>query len=116
MLLLNGLLNVTTANSGAKFLRVVQERPVDVAILDCNLVDLNWPELRAQLRELSGVVEPPSVVVTSISPMALEYERIHEAGIAAFLPGPIRQRDLIDSIFKALENDGRDDILNDSAD
>jgi len=111
MLVLNGLQNVTLANSGAMFLRVVQERPVDVAIVDCNLVDLDWPDLRARLKEMSGDNWPPAVVVTSISPIAQEFERIHAAGFNAFLPGPIRQRDLIDSIFKALEGEERFDIF-----
>ena len=111
MLALNGMLNVSLADSVSKALRVIQERKVDVLILDCNLVDVQWAGLRFQLREVSGKNLPPSVVVTSISPMPQEFERIHEAGITAFLPGPVRQRDLIDSIFKALENDERHDIL-----
>ena len=54
MLLLNGMQNVTIADSGAKAFRVVQERRVDVMILDCNLLDINWPDLRARLSEHSG--------------------------------------------------------------
>ena len=113
ILLINGIGNVTIADSGAKALRVVQERNADVLIVDCNVLDVNWVDLRSQLEEMSGDKLPPSVVVTSVSPMPQEFERIYEAGITAFMPGAIQQRDLFDSVFKALEADDRYDILDD---
>ncbi len=114
-LLVSGIGNVTIADSGAKALRVVQERKVDVLIMDCNVLDVNWSGLRSQLMTLSGEVQPPSVVVTSVSPMPQEFERIYAAGITAFMPGAIRQRDLFDSVFKALEADDRHDIIDDNS-
>ena len=111
ILLLNGIQTVTIADSGAKALRVVQERKVDVMILDCNLLDVYWPDLRPRLEDLSGDNRPPTVVVTSVSPMPDEFERVYEAGITAFLPGGVRQRDLFDAVFKALEDDDRYEIL-----
>jgi DNA-binding NtrC family response regulator len=111
MLLINGIQNVTIADSAPKALRVVQERKVDLLVLDCNLLDVYWPDLRPQLEELSGEQLAPSVVVTSVSPMPQEFERIYEAGFATFLPGPPRQRELFDAVFKALEADERSDIL-----
>jgi DNA-binding NtrC family response regulator len=114
-LLINGIGNVTIADSGIKALRVVQERKVDVLILDCNVVDVYLENLRPQLEELSGNKSPPSVVITSVSPVPEEFERVYEAGIMAFLPGPIQQRDLFDAVFKALEADDRYDILDASA-
>ena len=110
-LLVNGIGNVTIADSASKAMRVLQERKVDVMVLDCNLLDVSWPDLREQLRELSGDFLPPSLVVTSVSPMPDEFERIYQAGITVFIPGEIRQRDLLDGIFKALEDDDRSDIL-----
>ena len=111
ILLVNGIGNVTIADSASKAMRVVQERKVDVMILDCNLLDVEWGGLRTQLHELSGDNLPPSLVVTSVSPLPDEFERIYQAGITAFMPGQIRQRDLLDGIFKALEDDNRQDVL-----
>jgi DNA-binding NtrC family response regulator len=111
ILLVNGIGNVTIADSASKALRVVQERKVGVMILDCNLADLDLDQLRPQLQELSGEFLAPSLVVTSVSPLPEEFERVHQAGITAFLPGPVSQRDLFDAIFKALEDDERHDIL-----
>jgi len=113
ILLINGIQKVTIADSAGKAMRVVSEREVDVLVMDCNLLDVYWPDLRARLEELCGDRLLPSVVVTSVSPMPQEFERIYEAGIIAFLPGPVRQRELFDAVFKALEGDGRGDILDD---
>jgi DNA-binding NtrC family response regulator len=113
ILLINGVQNVTIADSAAKALRVVQERRVDVLVLDCNLLDVYWPELRVQLDQLSGEQIPPTVVVTSVSPMPNEFERIYAAGITTFLPGPVRQREFLEGVFKALESDERTDVLDD---
>jgi DNA-binding NtrC family response regulator len=106
-LLINGIQKVTLADSGAKALRVVQERKVDVLILDCNLLDVLWGDLRERLAELSGERRPPALIVTSVAPMLREVAAMDEAGITAFVPGPIRPRDLFDAILKALEDDGR---------
>jgi DNA-binding NtrC family response regulator len=111
ILLLNGIQTVTIADSGAKALRVVKERKVDAMILDCNLMDIHWDHLRARLAELSGERRPPTVIATSVSPLPNEFEHVYGGGITSFLPGAIRQRDLFDAIFKALEDDERHDIL-----
>jgi CheY-like chemotaxis protein len=110
-LLINGVGNVTIADSGAKAVRVIKERKADILILDCNVLDVDLSELKQQLEELSGSAVPPSVVVTSVSPMPQEFERVYQAGITAFAPGAIQQRDLFDAVFKALEDDNRYDVL-----
>lgn len=110
-LLVNGIGNVTIADSGNKALRVVKERKVDVLIVDCNVLDVHWPELLTQLSASSGEAFPPSVLVTSVSPMPNESDNIFAAGLTAFMPGAINPRDLFDSVFKSLEADNRQDIL-----
>lgn len=111
MLLLNGIQTVTMADSGSKALRVVKERKVDAMILDCNLMDIHWATLRDTLADLSGERPAPVVVATSVSPLPNEYENVYEGGITSFLPGSVRQRELFDAIFKALEDDQRLDFL-----
>ncbi len=106
MLLTRGIQNVTIADTGTKALRVVGEKKVDVLILDFNLRDLYWENLKDKLEQLDAPFSTPALVVTSVSPMHTEFEEIRDAGLSVFIPGEITQSEFFEAIFKALEEVG----------
>lgn len=73
-------------------LRLLQERPIDLALIDMNLPDGDGRELLARLRALPAHAHTPAVLMSAHIPRR-EVDALLEAGFAAFLSKPFsRQR------------------------
>lgn len=97
----SGVRNVVMADTGPKALRILQERPVDMMIYDCNLRDPYWCDLDDALRLLEPSVEPPPLVLTSVTPMPHEAEEARAAGVTTFVPGAVERRHLFQAVHRA---------------
>ena len=73
-------------------LRLLHERPIDLALIDMNLPDGDGRELLARLRALPAHARTPAVLMSAHIPRR-EVDALLEAGFAAFLSKPFsRQR------------------------
>lgn len=73
-------------------LRLLHERPIDLALIDMNLPDGDGRELLARLRALPAHAHTPAVLMSAHIPRR-EVDALLEAGFAAFLSKPFpRQR------------------------
>src|SRR5262249_37622280 len=79
---------VTTAADGAEALRVVEERPPDVILLDLGLPGLDGWEVARRLRERAG---PKRALVVAVSGFGKEEDKSRSAqcGIALHLTKPV---------------------------
>lgn len=73
-------------------LRLLHERPIDLALIDMNLPDGDGRELLARLRALPAHAHTPAVLMSAHIPRR-EVDALLEAGFVAFLSKPFsRQR------------------------
>jgi len=92
-----GMKDVVTSSSGAAGLRLLGERPIDVLVYDLNVKQPDWRELQIELRRMP---HPPALLLTSVLPTQDELDQMRREGISDFLPGPIRQAELVDAVAK----------------
>jgi len=74
-------------------LRLLQERPIDLALIDMNLPDGDGRELLARLRALPAHANTPAVLMSAHIPRR-EVDALLEAGFAAFLSKPFSRERL----------------------
>ncbi len=74
-------------------LRLLQARPIDLALIDMNLPDGDGRELLARLRALPAHAHTPAVLMSAHIPRR-EVDALLEAGFAAFLSKPFARERL----------------------
>jgi two-component system sensor histidine kinase TorS len=74
-------------------LRLLHERPIDLALIDMNLPDGDGRELLARLRALPAHAHTPAVLMSAHIPRR-EVDALLEAGFAAFLSKPFARERL----------------------
>jgi DNA-binding response OmpR family regulator len=90
-----------TAASGREALAALDERPVQLVLLDHRLPDMNGLEVCRQIR-YAGNLRLPILLVTADSSQALEMTA-RAAGASAYLPKPMRNDDLLEQIAALLD-------------
>jgi two-component system, cell cycle response regulator DivK len=98
--------DVIEAQSGEEALRVAQEDPPDLVLMDLQLPGIDGTETLHRLRQGSPTRDVPVVAVTAFA-MAEDRERAALAGFDGYVEKPISVRDLPGQIEAFL--DGRAD-------
>ena len=68
---------------------VADGQPMDAAIIDMHMPDLNGEELGKRIKATPGLASLPLMLLTSVA-MRGDAERLLAAGFAAYLPKPVR--------------------------
>ena len=97
---------ISTAADGSTALRLVQQQPFDLLLLDYQLQTSTGSDLVRQLRaRAAGVGRPlPPIVMMSSQPDVALFART--LGVAAFLPKPILGEDISSTIVPLLQQTG----------
>ena len=99
-----------TFTSGQEFLDFVGTVPwirVDCIVLDVHMPGMNGLEMHGRLLE-TGVCPPVIFISAEDNPRARE--EAFAAGAVAFLPKPVRDEVLLESLRVALKHDGAEDL------
>lgn len=104
--------SVVIAEDGAQAERLYQNEQFDLALLDINLPDTDGVTLLHQLRRIDSHrkdtwQEPTPMVAFSAHVFREEVEIYLNAGFAGFLPKPLVEQQLIDTISSILKGDKR---------
>lgn len=99
----SGVQDLVTSPTGSKALRLIQDKKPDVVIYDCNVRDPAWHEVSDALRREGGCERAPALLVTSLTPVAAEYEEVNRHSIRAFLAGEPQRQKLFELIGTAIE-------------
>lgn len=88
--------------SAKEFLRRASDVGPSCLILDVRLPEISGLELQAQMA--SGARNIPTIVITGYGDIPMTV-RAMKTGAVAFLTKPIREQDLLDAIYDAIETD-----------
>ncbi len=88
------------AGSGVEALRIIQEQPVDLVLLDINMPEMSGIEVLNRLRQDQKTARLP-VVVVSTEGSASRVAELRALG-AAFVRKPFAPENLVDAIVMAL--------------
>jgi PAS domain S-box-containing protein len=86
---------------------VAARRPIDVALLDLQMPDLDGAMLGERMRADPALAGTRAVLLTSIDRHG-DMQRFAALGFAGYLSKPVRSRELISLIDKVLAHDARD--------
>ena len=86
---------------------VANKRPIDVALLDLQMPDLDGAMLGERMRADPQLAGTRAVLLTSIDRHG-DMQRFAALGFAGYLSKPVRSRELISLIDKVLAHDARD--------
>ena len=103
MLGMAGIREVYGATFGSAALRLIREKRPQVVIYDINMDKPDWEEIRVTLATCAW---HPAFVLTGVLAADHDWERVRNANMSNFVPGPFTQKDLIDSILAAREKTG----------
>lgn len=98
-------LNVLEAPNGAAALEQLDAVPVDVALVDLQMPRLNGLEVIAARRVSEAQAQTRFVVLTAVGGAA-DWRVLLELGASAFLPKPVRPKDLVRTIQRLLGSKG----------
>lgn len=93
---------VVAATSGAECLRIVQEQPVDVILLDLMMPDMDGFEVCRQLKTSPATAEIPVIMITARDDLDARAEGIR-LGVTDFLAKPVFRRQLANRIRAQLD-------------
>lgn len=93
-----GIRSVVTATLGLTAVRLLQERRPDCIIYDVNVLNPDWEQLRVTLAQME---HPPALLITGVLATQEDWRRLRNTGESNFLPGPFRQKDLIEAVLVA---------------
>ncbi len=100
--------DATTAMAHLQGARV-EGRPYRVAVVDCGMPGSDGFELAERVREAPELLPLSFIMLTSAGHRG-DAARCRKLGIAAYLPKPIKQSDMLDAITTTLEADGTGDF------
>ncbi|PSV68579.1 TMAO reductase system sensor histidine kinase/response regulator TorS [Photobacterium angustum] len=103
---------VVTAADGAEAEEIYKKHRFDIALLDINLPDTDGVQLLSRLRRLEdnnheAWEEPTPMVAFSAHVFREEVELYLNAGFAGFLPKPLVEKQLIDTMSSILKGEKR---------
>jgi CheY-like chemotaxis protein len=84
-------------------------KPYRVAVVDCGMPGSDGFELAERVREAPELLPLSFIMLTSAGHRG-DAARCRKLGIAAYLPKPIKQSDMLDAISTTLEADGTGDF------
>lgn len=104
--------SVVTAENGAEAEAIYKSQRFDIALLDINLPDTDGVQLLTRLRRLEDThheswEEPTPMVAFSAHVFREEVEIYLNAGFAGFLPKPLVEKQLIDTMNSILKGEKR---------
>lgn len=97
LLLMSGILSdydIITSTSGKDALKIVQDRHVDLILLDITMPDMNGFEVCTELKSMKKTKDIPIVFVTSNSNEE-SIERAYEVGGVDYVTKPIKSKELL---------------------
>lgn len=95
---------VRTADGGRAGVDAARSEPVDIVFVDVRMADLDGREAAHQLRQSLGP-DCPQLVAVSASVLPSEQQEYLASGFDAFLPKPVREEDVFDSLTELLSLD-----------
>ena len=105
-MLMNWGMSPATAESGELALEMMADaqaagKPFPLVLVDANMPGMNGFTLTARIRQRPELTGATILMLTSAN-RRRDVERCRELGIAAYLPKPIKQSDLLNAIMTAL--------------
>jgi PAS domain S-box-containing protein len=95
------------ATDALKILRNPGPSPIDVVVLDYQMPDLDGAMLGAQVMKDDRIVPTRLVLLTSLDRSG-DMQRFANIGFTAYLTKPVRTRELLDCLDKALAHEAQD--------
>ena len=99
--LLKGYANIKEATDGEIAVKLAEEFPYDIILMDINLRGISGLEAAKQIRQLSGYSNVPIVAVTAYA-MVGDKEKFLDGNCTHYLSKPFTREDLLNVITKAL--------------
>jgi DNA-binding response OmpR family regulator len=90
------------ASSGAECLRIVQEHPVDVILLDLMMPEMDGFQVCRALKQDPGTAEIPVIMITARDDLDARAEGMR-LGVSDFLAKPVFRRQLANRIRAQLD-------------
>jgi CheY-like chemotaxis protein len=84
---------VEIASSGAEAVRMLEQFPFDLVLMDCQMPEMDGFEATRRIRRLGGAGRLPIVALTAAA-LPEDRERCFAAGMDAYLTKPIRLEQL----------------------
>jgi len=103
-------LTVASASNGQEALSFLQENPVDIVFMDCQMPIMDGFETTRQLRKFSGANRQVPVIAVTANAMSRDIERCIEAGMDDHVKKPIDRQLLRTKIRRLLTRRTGDDI------
>ena len=94
--------NVIMVSNGENALRVVNEKKIDLILLDINLPNMDGYQIMALLQADEATKQTP-VIALSANAMKNDIQRRNTAGFKKYLSKPINVKELISSINTILK-------------
>lgn len=94
---------VVGVRDGEEAFRVLQLAEFDVALVDVMMPKMDGYHLATKIH---GLEKPPKVVIVTSRNMEGDRQALYAAGVAAFLPKPFSNRDLLEVVTNLLAQKG----------
>lgn len=85
---------VATANDGAEALKIVEQSPFDLILMDCHMPVMDGFEATRRIRQLNSELSQIAIVALSAGVLDEDVKRCQQAGMNLFLAKPVRTADL----------------------
>ncbi len=94
------------ANNGVEALRALEETPYEVVLMDCQMPEMDGYEATARIRDASSAVIRHDVPIIALTAGVLkgDREKCIEAGMDDFVEKPIRPKELLEALERALQD------------
>lgn len=96
---------VLEASTGAEALKIVEEEPVDVMLLDLRLPDMEGWDVLEKLEDQGRLPALPVVMVSAHSTPSATTRRAMERGVRGYVRKPFTTEELLDVVRTALGDD-----------
>jgi PAS domain S-box-containing protein len=97
----------SNAQQALEILRTPQQRPFDVVLLDYHMPDMDGAMLGEQIMKARDIPPMRLMLLTSLDRSG-DMQRFADIGFAAYLTKPVRTRELIECLHRALSHDAQD--------
>jgi CheY-like chemotaxis protein len=94
---------VIGVHDGEQAVKRLRESRFDVALIDVMMPKMDGYHVAAQIH---GLEDPPRVVIVTSRNFDGDKQALYAAGVAAFLPKPFSNRDLIEVVARLLAEQG----------
>ena len=95
-------LETSIAQNGKKALEIMEEQPVDIVLMDCQMPEMDGLEATRKIREMEGDKALVPIIAVTANATTTDRNRCIQAGMNDYLSKPLNRLELLDKLVQWL--------------